>query len=142
MSREIQQSNKAPRHHNDNFESDKRFIETVAELRMIRKISEKGIAIETNPSSNICIGSFEKYEDLPLFNFSPMEQDVHTSVVNVSVNTDDRGVFATSLYHEFSLIAAALFKQKDKDGNRLWSNEAIYDYIERLRSNGFYQRFN
>ena len=34
MSREIQQSNKAPRHHNDNFESDKRFIETVAELRM------------------------------------------------------------------------------------------------------------
>ena len=109
---------------------------------MIRKISEKGIAIETNPSSNICIGSFEKYEDLPLFNFSPMEQDVHTSVVNVSVNTDDRGVFATSLYHEFSLIAAALFKQKDKDGNRLWSNEAIYDYIDKLRSNGFYQRFN
>lgn len=35
MSREIQQSNKAPRHHNDNFESDKRFIETVAELRTI-----------------------------------------------------------------------------------------------------------
>jgi len=33
LSREIQQSNKAPRHHNDNFESDKRFIETVAELR-------------------------------------------------------------------------------------------------------------
>ena len=109
---------------------------------MIRKISEKGIAIESNPSSNICIGPFEKYEDLPLFNFAPMEQNVRTSVVNVSVNTDDRGVFATSLYHEFSLIAAALFKQKDKDGNRLWSNEAIYDYIDRLRSNGFYQRFN
>ncbi|MFR4935786.1 MAG: FecR domain-containing protein [Bacteroides xylanisolvens] len=35
MSREIQQSNKAPRHHNDNFESDKRFIETVAELRLL-----------------------------------------------------------------------------------------------------------
>lgn len=109
---------------------------------MIRKISEKDVYIETNPSSNICIGPFEKYEDLPLFNFAPMEQDVHSSVVNVSVNTDDRGVFATSLYHEFSLIAAALFKQKDKDGNRLWSNEAIYDYIDRLRSNGFNQRFN
>ena len=36
MSREIQQSNKAPRHHNDNFESDKRFIETVAELRSLK----------------------------------------------------------------------------------------------------------
>ena len=108
---------------------------------MIRKISEKGVSIETNPSSNICIGPFEKYEDLPLFKFAPMEQCVHTSIVDASVNTDDRGVFATSLYHEFSLIAAALFKQKDKDGNRLWSNEAICDYIDRLRSNGFNQRF-
>ena len=34
LSREIQHSNKAPRHHNDNFESIKRFIETVAELRI------------------------------------------------------------------------------------------------------------
>lgn len=33
MSREIKHSNKAPRHHNDIFESNKRFIETVAELR-------------------------------------------------------------------------------------------------------------
>ena len=39
MSREIQQSNKAPRHHNDNFESDKRFIETVAELRSMKILS-------------------------------------------------------------------------------------------------------
>ena len=35
LSRETQHSNKAPRHHNDNFESNKRFIETVAELRSI-----------------------------------------------------------------------------------------------------------
>ena len=33
MSREILHSNKAPRHHDDNFESNKRFIETVADLR-------------------------------------------------------------------------------------------------------------
>ena len=108
---------------------------------MIRNISEKGVAIETNPSSNICIGPFDKYEDLPIFKFAPMEQDVHSSLVDVSVNTDDRGVFATSLYNEFSLIAAALFKQKDKSGNRLWGNETIYDYIDKLRNNGFSQRF-
>ncbi|MFS2463022.1 DUF3244 domain-containing protein, partial [Parabacteroides distasonis] len=30
---------KAPRHHNDNFESDKRFIETVAELRFLTLLS-------------------------------------------------------------------------------------------------------
>ena len=33
LSREILHSNKAPRHHNNNFESNKRFFETVAELR-------------------------------------------------------------------------------------------------------------
>jgi len=44
LSREIQQSNKAPRHHNDNFESDKRFIETVAELRKNIK-RRKGVVL-------------------------------------------------------------------------------------------------
>ena len=43
MSREIQQSNKAPRHHNDNFESDKRFIETVAELRIMYNLGAIGV---------------------------------------------------------------------------------------------------
>ncbi|WP_368126478.1 hypothetical protein, partial [Bacteroides faecis] len=37
--------NKAPRHHNDNFESDKRFIETVAELRVIYWQSSNDIDI-------------------------------------------------------------------------------------------------
>ena len=48
MSREIQQSNKAPRHHNDNFESDKRFIETVAELRLINNTIKVEAIIDTN----------------------------------------------------------------------------------------------
>lgn len=109
---------------------------------MVRRISEAGVSIETNPSSNLCIGPFEKYEDLPLFKFAPLERDSHTSLVNVSVNTDDRGVFATSLYNEFSLVAAALFKQKNKDGERLWSNETIYRYIDWLRENGNKQRFD
>ena len=46
MSREIQQSNKAPRHHNDNFESDKRFIETVAELRLKKKYQVGNLTFE------------------------------------------------------------------------------------------------
>lgn len=115
-------------------------IEKMQEV-MIRKIAEAGISIETNPSSNLGIGPFEKYEDLPIFKLAPMEHDVHSAMVNVSVNTDDRGVFATSLYNEFSLLAAALFKQKDAQGNRLWSNEAIYRYIDTLRENGIHQRF-
>lgn len=108
---------------------------------MIRKLSEIGIAIEANPSSNLSIGPFDKYEDLPLFKLAPLEHDAHSSILNVSINTDDRGVFATSLYNEFSLVAAALFKQRDVHGNRIWSNEAIYSYIDKLRENGNHQRF-
>lgn len=115
-------------------------IEKMQEV-MIRNLSEAGISIETNPSSNLSIGPFEKYEDLPIFKLAPIEHDVHSAMVNVSVNTDDRGVFATSLYNEFSLLAAALFKQKDAQGNRLWSNDAIYRYIDKLRENGNHQRF-
>lgn len=108
---------------------------------MIRKLSEIGIAIEANPSSNLSIGPFDKYEELPLFKLAPLEHDSHSSILNVSINTDDRGVFATSLYNEFSLVAAALFKQRDVHGNRIWSNEAIYSYIDKLRENGNHQRF-
>lgn len=109
---------------------------------MIRQLSEKGIAVETNPSSNLCIGPFSKYEDLPIFKLAPMEHDVHTPLVNVSVNTDDRGVFSTSLYNEFSLVAAALFKQRNAEGEKRWSDEAIYRYIDWIRENGNHQRFN
>ena len=108
---------------------------------LIRKVVEKGIAIECNPSSNLHIGPFEKYIDLPLFKFNPVESDEHTTVVNVSVNTDDRGVFATSIYNEYSLIAAALYKMKDKYGNRLYNDQTIIRYIGKIRENGFKQRF-
>lgn len=108
---------------------------------LIRKIVEKGIAIECNPSSNLHIGPFEKYIDLPLFKFAPIESDEQTPVVNVSVNTDDRGVFATSIYNEYSLIAAALYKMKDKEGNRQYNDQTIIRYISKIRDNGFKQRF-
>ena len=108
---------------------------------LIRKVVDKGIAIECNPSSNLQIGPFEKYIDLPLFKFNPVESDEHTTVVNVSVNTDDRGVFATSIYNEYSLIAAALYKMKDKDGNRLYNDQTIIRYIGKIRENGIKQRF-
>lgn len=108
---------------------------------LIRKVVEKGIAIECNPSSNLHIGPFEKYIDIPLFKFNPIESDGHTTMVNVSVNTDDRGVFATSIYNEYSLIAAALFKMKDQEGNRRYNDQTIIKYIGKIRENGFKQRF-
>lgn len=63
-------------------------------------IVNKKIAIETNPSSNVKIGPIDGYVDHPIYRFM-------ANGINVSINTDDKGIFATSLSNEYSLIAKA-----------------------------------
>lgn len=125
------------------FKWPKEIIEVVTQIqnKMIAEIAEKQIAIECNPSSNLKIGHFDRYDEHPIFRFRPIDKNIHTPLLNVSINTDDRGVFATSLYNEFSLIALALTKQRDKEGNRLYNDEAICEYIEHIRKNNLIQRF-
>ena len=53
------------------------------------------------------IGHFDKYIDLPLFAF--MEQLPNNAI---SINTDDKGIIATSIENEFALIAAAMEKSR------------------------------
>ena len=125
------------------FKWPKEIVEVVTQIqdKMIAEIAEKQIAIECNPSSNVKIGHFDRYDEHPIFRFRPIDKNIHTPLLNVSINTDDRGVFATSLYNEFSLIALALTKQRDKDGNRLYNDEAICEYIDHIRQNNIIQRF-
>ncbi len=58
----------------------------------------------------------------------------------VSINTDDQGVFDTSLKTEYALLASALKKIK-KDDKPMYNDDTIYGYIERIRENGFAQIF-
>lgn len=108
---------------------------------MIREIAEKRISIECCPSSNVMIGGFERYDKHPIFTFKPIEAGPTDPIINVSINTDDRGIFATNISNEYSLITLAMMKMKDKDGHRLYNDETIYNYIERVRKNGIIQRF-
>lgn len=68
---------------------------------LLQEIATKKIAIETCPTSNYMIGYFDKYIDLPLFSF--MEQLPDNAI---SINTDDKGIIATSIENEYALIAA------------------------------------
>lgn len=79
-------------------------VQIVSEIqnRLLNKIKERDIVIESNPTSNLCIGPFEDYCNLPLFKFEE-------SGVRYSVNTDDKGVFATSLSNELSLVAESYY---------------------------------
>lgn len=113
------------------------FAGDVAKLQqqMLRLLDVKGITIEANPSSNLKIGGFRRYDELPLFKFNPVEGNREYSTA-VSVNTDDRGVFYTNIRNEYSLVAAALMKIKNPTtGKNRYSINQISEYIEHLSTN-------
>lgn len=108
--------------------------------RMIKWIKEKKICIETTPTSNVRIGKLGKYEDLPLYRFAKINKRPDRRVI-VSVNTDDKGLFATSLQREFALLALALKKQRIRGNVQRWSDQEIYDYVKHLAEAGSINRF-
>lgn len=104
-------------------------------------VKEKEIIIEANPSSNRKISPIEKFIDLPLFrlndenlmlvarknvltnNFNfkthlvegnDMEMEYVQKNLRICVNTDDSGIFQTTLNREYELIAAALDVEGEK----------------------------
>ena len=110
---------------------------------MQKMIAQKGIAIECNLSSNQLIGTFGDYPLHPLFRFNQhlLSSDEKKQHLCVSVNTDDQGVFDTSLENEYALLAESLSRMKDDSGERLYSDEVIYEYIDYIRRMGLEQIF-
>ena len=62
--------------------------------------------------------------------------------LSVSINTDDQGVFSTSLENEYALMAIALEKEKDENGDLKYNSSMIYEWLERVRLMGIGQSFN
>lgn len=121
-------------------------IDVVKQLQeqMRRKVAAKQIAVECNPTSNLKIGFVDKYCEHPLLqNFDPIaeQSNPYYPLLNASVNTDDRGVFATTLYNEFSLLALGMMKEKNDKGEDKYGPRQIMDYIEHLRQAGEKQMF-
>ena len=117
------------------------------QLNMQKRIAEQGIEIETNPSSNYLIGTFKRYDQHPLLKFYNLglerdqEKIADCPQISVSINTDDQGVFATSLENEYALMAQALERMCDSKGNQIYSREEIYQWLDRIRKNGIQQSF-
>lgn len=104
-------------------------------------VEDKGIVIETNPTSNIKIGRFDRYDCHPITMFHNVEGDAARHSLVVTINTDDKGVFATSLENEFSLIAISLQKQRDDADNRVYTDLQIEEYLKRIAYYGNISRF-
>ena len=96
---------------------------------LLEKVQRMNCMIESCPTSNLIIGPFERYNELPIMKF------FNTSELSVSINTDTKGIFATSLYEEYSLMAVSM----RKDGMDM--NSQIIPLMKRFASNGKNQLF-
>lgn len=119
----------------------------LVQREMQREIAEAGICVETNPSSNYQISTIQQYQEHPireLFNLgltADPNEIAQCPQLHVSINTDDKGVFHTSLKNEFALIACATEQVMDEKGRHKYQKQRVYDWIDRVREFGNQQSF-
>ena len=119
----------------------------LVQAAMQKEVSQRGIGIETNPSSNYMIGTFSRYEEHPIMKFynnglTFNEKELNSSPqIWVSINTDDQGIFNTKLENEYAFLARALEKKTDENGERVYSKSMIYEWLDKIRQMGLNQSF-
>lgn len=126
------------------YTTEPEFIELTKHLqiRMRNYLLEKGVAVESCPSSNFLISNLDDFKEIPTFNLFPIVESHDNFIrLNVSINTDDQGVFYTSLQKEYAMLAGTLREQKDENGLRIHSDDKILNWIEHLINNGKQQCF-
>lgn len=114
--------------------------------QMRNDVARRKIAIEVNPTSNLRICNIDTYDTHPVVKFrnyglSVMDEYNDCPQISVSINTDDKGIFATSLEKEYTLMALALEKQKTVDGKPKFQPNNILNWLEGLRQEAEIQRF-
>lgn len=118
--------------------------------KMQYEIAQNGICIECNPSSNYLIGTFKDYTKHPIFKFNnkllypPTHPNygIKNPYICASINTDDLGIFSTSLENEYALMACALENYNDYcQDNMTIPLDNIYRWLDLIRQNGCDQSF-
>ncbi len=133
-------------------DEDLELIEAVQD-RLIQKFYDKGIIIETNPSSNVYIAHINEYEQHPIYRWNPIEDSdlfknqnhdtpkfnkygLRSSRMKVCVNTDDPAIMPTTLRNEFNLLKYTALNKHSKNKEKIdnWSENIrklgieIFDY--------------
>ena len=81
------------------------------------------------------------YIEHPIFRFNNygLKTPYPPHEISVSINTDDSGVFSTSLEREYALMGIAL--EKTDDENFRNSPRAVKEWLNRVRKMSVEQRF-
>ncbi len=111
------------------------------------QICNRCISIETNPTSNLLISPIRAYAEHPLLVFNNKglrvtgTEDNENGQLHVSINTDNNGVFYTSLEMEYALMLRSVEAIKDKDGTYRFTPDEIYTWANHIREMGSEQSF-
>lgn len=92
------------------------------------RIARRPITIEANPTSNLTVGGFGDYDRLPY-------QALVKAKLPVSLNTDDPGLFSTTLAHEY----AHLYRALTADGTL--THREVMDWLRGRLRDGIESRF-
>src|SRR5699024_10439445 len=122
----------------------KGYVSALTEIQhaMQFDIASRGLAIETNPSSNYHIGTFRSYDDHPIVHFfnkgliHDEEKLRACAQIPVSINTDDQGIFNTSLENEYALLASSLEAVTDDCDRKVYRPSDIYEWLDNIRIMG------
>jgi hypothetical protein len=92
-------------------------------------VRKKQIVVEVNPSSNWIIGPMAHMDEHPVFRITLDKEKRLSKESRVTINSDDPGVFFTSLHHEFYLLGGVLLNQEVPEAR-------VMEWLEWLRKNG------
>ena len=102
---------------------------------LTRKVVEKRLVIEVNPSSNLTLGPFEALTEHPIFQWlNPKEELTGQLGPLVTVGSDDPSAFGTELLHEYAFLARAA----EELGA---SQRQVQTWLEHLREAGIRYSF-
>ena len=107
-------------------------------------IAKRGLSVECNPTSNMKISTFRWYDKHPIVRLynkglvHSKEELRQCPQISDSLNTDDSGVFFTSLESEYAVMARAL---EVKGEEAMYCNWEIYDWLDGIRELGNAQSF-
>ncbi|MCP4149580.1 MAG: hypothetical protein GY757_17675 [bacterium] len=115
----------------DMQDKKKLWLEVFAEAQLLlqTQVRDKHLVVEVNPSSNRFIGPMETMADHPIFQLTLDKQQHLERQIRVTINTDDPGVFSTSLPHEFYLMGESLLARGVPEPE-------VVEWLNWLRKNG------
>lgn len=109
--------------------------------RKLKDAEARHLAIECNPTSNYKIGELNDFSEHPIMTFynEGIKGNAKRHSISVSINTDDAGVFVTSIEREYAVMAKAMEDKFSKDKDI--TPKVCYDWLDDVRRFGLLQRF-